>query len=66
MAAVLISCPATDALVPTGMHASSLDELATTNLLLDCPDCGRDHEWTPIEAVLSAYATEEPMRAGTS
>jgi hypothetical protein len=63
MAAVLISCPATDALVPTGMNVSSLDELKPTNLLLDCPDCGRDHEWTPREAVLSAYATEQPTPA---
>lgn len=57
-AAVLIACPATDALVPTGMNVSSLDNLEPINLLLDCPDCGRDHEWTPMEAVLSAYATE--------
>ena len=66
MAAVLISCPATDALVPTGMNVSNLDDLEPTNLLLDCPDCGRDHEWTPIEAVLSAYATEEPTPAATN
>ena len=37
------------------MNVSSLDDLQPTNLLLDCPDCGRDHEWTPIEAVLSAF-----------
>jgi hypothetical protein len=63
MAAVLISCPATDALVPTGENVSSLDDLEPKNLLLDCPDCGDDHEWTPIDAVLSAYATEQPAPA---
>lgn len=35
MAAVLISCPATDALVPTGLNVSALDDLEPLNLLLD-------------------------------
>ena len=59
MAAVLISCPATNALVPTGMNVPSLEDLEPVNLLIDCPDCGRDHEWTPNEAVLSVYTSPE-------
>ena len=56
---VLIDCPISGALVPTGADADDaedLDRLPDENLLIDCPDCGRDHEWTPAEAVLSAGA----------
>ncbi len=59
MAAVLIACPSTNALVPTGMHVPTLDDLEPVNLLIDCPDCGRDHEWTPHDAVLSSYPRQE-------
>lgn len=59
MAAVLISCPQTGALVPTGANVQHMDELKPTNMLIDCPDCGADHEWTPTEAVLSVYASRE-------
>jgi hypothetical protein len=55
MAAVLISCPETGGLVPTGANVRDLDDLDTENLLIDCPDCGLDHRWTNIDAVLSAY-----------
>jgi hypothetical protein len=64
MAPVLIACPATDALVPTGTNASTLADLEPTNLLLDCPDCGRDHEWPPLDAVLSAYERRETAATG--
>jgi hypothetical protein len=57
MAAVLISCPRTGALVPTGANVEEIEELEPTNLLIDCPDCGADHEWTPVEAVLSVYTS---------
>lgn len=59
MAAVLISCPRTGALVPTGANVEDIDELEPTNMLIDCPDCGADHEWTPVEAVLSVYASRQ-------
>ena len=59
MAAVLISCPRTGALVPTGANVQHIEELDAANLLIDCPDCGADHEWTPVEAVLSVYASRE-------
>ena len=58
MAAVLISCPQTGALVPTGAHVENIGELEPTNLLRDCPDCGADHEWAPVEAVLSVYGND--------
>ena len=58
MAAVMIACPQTGSLVPTGANALSLDDLAADNLLAACPECGRDHDWTPRDAVLSTYATE--------
>jgi len=63
MAAVLISCPRTNALVPTGAHVEDIGELQPLNLLIDCPDCGADHEWSPVEAVLSVYGNERTLTA---
>jgi hypothetical protein len=53
---VLIECPLTHQLVPTGFEAVDLDELEPSNLLIDCPGCGQDHMWMPSEAVLMAPA----------
>ena len=55
MAAVLISCPETGGLVPTGVNVRDLDELNAENVLIDCPDCGLDHPWTSVDAVLPSY-----------
>ncbi|HEX7224969.1 MAG TPA: hypothetical protein VF367_05265 [Candidatus Limnocylindria bacterium] len=49
---VLVSCPKTGELVPSGFWADTLDELEAENELLDCPACGSDHRWTPPEAIL--------------
>ena len=53
MAAVLIACPTTGSLVPVGVQAGDLADLAPRNVLAECPDCGGRHEWTPIDAVLT-------------
>ena len=42
MPPVLIACPITDDLIPTGLEVNDLDELANDNLLTACPICGRD------------------------
>ena len=58
MAPVLISCPVTDPLVPTGIEAESEDELDTEgHVLQGCPDCGGDHEWDSSDAALAVEAT---------
>jgi hypothetical protein len=57
MHAVLIACPETNELVPTGFEADDVDELEPINAVIDCPACGQDHEWTPNEAVLTRYTT---------
>lgn len=57
MPPVLIACPITEDLVPTGCQAQGLDELEPDNLLIACPVCGRDHEWTPEDAVLASEAS---------
>ena len=55
MPPVQISCPTTGDLAPTGVTATGLEELGDDALLLiACPECGRDHEWTAGEAVLAA------------
>jgi len=53
---VLIACPTTGDLVPTGIDVDALEELndEPERLLIACPVCGRDHAWTPVEAVLAA------------
>ena len=54
MPPVLISCPTTGDLVPTGVNVISLEELGDGKLvLIACPDCGRDHDWTRRDAVLA-------------
>ena len=58
MAAVLIACPDTGGLVPTGADVLGLDDLEADNRLVGCPACGYDHEWSPSDAVLSSFAAE--------
>jgi len=57
MPPVLITCPTTNELVPTGAHADDaedLEHLPDDNLLIACPECGRDHEWTRRDAVIAS------------
>jgi hypothetical protein len=56
MPAVLIACPFAEDLVPTRIDAASVDELDEENVLVDCPECGQDHQWTPLQAVISVAA----------
>lgn len=51
---VLISCPVTGDLVPTGTEASSLEAVEDTDhLLIDCLGCGQDHTWVASDATLA-------------
>lgn len=54
MPPVLITCPNTGDLIPTGAMADRLEDLDPDNLVIACPECGRDHEWTPEDAVIAA------------
>ena len=54
MPQVLISCPITRELIPTGVHVVSLEDVERQeNLLFACPERGRDHEWKREDAVLA-------------
>jgi hypothetical protein len=53
---VLITCPQTGELVPTGVTAALLDELPSVNVLSGCADCGGDHEWQRDEAVITVIS----------
>jgi hypothetical protein len=53
---VLIACPMSGELVPTGVFAGALDELPAFNLLVACDRCGEDHDWTRDEAVITAIS----------
>jgi hypothetical protein len=58
MAPVLISCPTTGRLVPTGVEADGEDELdADGHVLLACPDCGGNHQWGLTDAALAVAGT---------
>jgi hypothetical protein len=59
MAAVLIACPDTGGLVPTGADVLGLDDLEADNRLVECPECGNDHAWSARDAVLSSFAAEK-------
>jgi hypothetical protein len=50
---VLITCETSGDLVPTGLHARSIYELPTLNVLVGCDRCGEDHEWTRDGAVIT-------------
>lgn len=58
MQIVLIACPETNELVPTGSRVSNRQELEPVNVLLTCPSCGTNHQWVPDEAVVTT-STEE-------
>ncbi len=53
---VLIVCPQTGDLVPTGATADVLDQLPPVNVLNGCRDCGDDHEWRRDEAVITVIS----------
>lgn len=53
MAQVVIQCPVTEGLIPTGMNVVATDEIRPHgNLVIACSDCGRDHEWGRRDAVV--------------
>ena len=52
-AVVLIECPVTHALVPTGTMAERAEQLPLISLLIDCPDCAQDHLWRAADGVLA-------------
>ena len=59
MPPILIWCPTTDVLVPTGMQADDaedLEHLPETNVLLACPACGLDHIWEQNDSVVASGA----------
>jgi hypothetical protein len=56
MAPVLMTCPVTGGLVPTGVGAEPDQELLGTRVLLACPDCGDDHWWDPVDAEIALEA----------
>ena len=54
MRQVMIRCPNTEDLVPTGLEAASLQKLDQAEyLLIDCLECGQDHLWEPSGATLA-------------
>jgi hypothetical protein len=57
MPPILIACPVSGNLIPTGSEANRLGEASKPGVVLDCPDCGQDHEWDARDAVFAAAAT---------
>ena len=50
---VLIRCPTSGELVPTGVLARELDELPAVNIMVGCDRCSEDHVWTREDAVIT-------------
>ena len=47
---VMIWCPFSGDLVPTGLAVTSLEKLDQAEyLLIDCLECGEDHLWEPSQ-----------------
>ena len=66
MQPVLISCPVTGDLVPTGTQAASLEAVENTDhLLIDCLGCGQDHTWVASDATVapSRFVMSSQQRA---
>jgi len=54
MRQVMIRCPNTEDLVPTGLEVTSLQKLDEPRyLLIDCLECGQDHSWESSQATLA-------------
>ena len=54
MRQVMIRCPNTEELAPTGVEAPSPEKLDQPSyLLIDCLECGQDHSWEPSQATLA-------------
>ena len=56
MPQVLIACPTSGDLVPTGVDVVTLEQVYDEpgHHLNPCSVCGRDHEWNREEAVLAS------------
>jgi hypothetical protein len=54
MPRIMIKCPTTGKLIPTGMAAdqNSFDSSTFTNNSVQCPECGRMHTWSKQDAQL--------------
>lgn len=54
MASVMIKCPKTGKLVPTGisMDKKSFETAKLENNAVGCPACGGNHTWSKKDAVL--------------
>ena len=56
MTQVLISCPTSGELVPTGEYAVAIEDLAPSPYVLShCPGCDGSHEWIREDAVASLH-----------
>jgi hypothetical protein len=55
MAQVMIKCPKTGKLVPTGIVMDKISfktSTLTNNTLGNCPACGENHVWSKKDAIL--------------
>ena len=60
---VLIACPVTGDLVPSGLKISSLDELDDQpQSLTECLACGVNHVWEKSEAtIIPEWVAQSPL-----
>ncbi len=64
---LLITCPATGLPTDTGFGLSAVPSVAgARQLLVDCLECGQDHEWSLDDVVVDRPIGLAEARAGTS
>jgi hypothetical protein len=52
---LMIACPYTRTPVDTGYERSSIPAVAIPHLLVDCLECGQDHQWRIEDAFVECY-----------
>jgi hypothetical protein len=53
MGVLMIHCPSTGREVSTGIETLDVDQLPAVKATVECPACGRIHNWTKHDAWLA-------------
>jgi len=55
MRRLMIACPHTGSPVDTGYEPLDIPALASPRLLVDCVECGQDHQWRIEDVFIESY-----------
>ena len=64
---LMIICPRSGRAADTGFELTEIPRLAARQqLLVDCLECGQDHDWQVEDAFLDSSLPSDRWRAGTN